>query len=139
MHLELSEEKTLITNAQKSAKFLSYEIRVRNSNLTKRDKTGRLVRNYTGRVVLEVSNDTIKKHLLNIGAMKLTYHNGKEIWKPKAMYRLKDCDDLEILDYYNSMIRGFCNYYLKLRTSKKPVDHEKSIDNATKVTKLSSH
>ena len=28
---------------------------------------------------------------------------------------------------------------LKLRTSKKPVDHEKSIDNATKVTKLSSH
>lgn len=35
-----------------------------------------------------------------------------------------------------------CQYFinsLKLRTSKKPVDHEKSIDNATKVTKLSSH
>ena len=31
------------------------------------------------------------------------------------------------------------NNKLKLRTSKKPVDHEKSIDNATKVTKLSSH
>lgn len=43
--------------------------------------------------------------------MKLIYHNGKEIWKPKALYRLKDCDDLEILDYYNSMIRGFYNYY----------------------------
>ena len=28
---------------------------------------------------------------------------------------------------------------LKLRTSKKPVHHEKSIDKATKVTKLSSH
>lgn len=48
LQLELSEEKTLITNAQKSAKFLSYEIRVRHSNLTKRDKTGKLVRNYTG-------------------------------------------------------------------------------------------
>ena len=36
LQLELSEEKTLITNAQKSAKFLSYEIRVRHSNLTKR-------------------------------------------------------------------------------------------------------
>ena len=47
LQLELSEEKTLITNAQKSAKFLSYEIRVRHSNLTKRDKTGKLVRNYT--------------------------------------------------------------------------------------------
>lgn len=111
LQLELSEEKTLITNAQKSAKFLSYEIRVRHSNLTKRDKTGKLVRNYMGRIVLEVSSDTIKKHLIDTGAMKLIYHNGKEIWKPKAIYRLKNCDDLEILDYYNSMIRGFYNYY----------------------------
>ena len=54
LQLELSEEKTLITNAQKSAKFLSYEIRVRHSNLTKRDKAGRLVRNYTGRIALEI-------------------------------------------------------------------------------------
>ena len=111
LQLELSEEKTLITNAQQAAKFLGYEIRIRHSNLTKRDKTGRLVRNYTGRVVLEVTNNTIKKHLIDLGVMKLTYHNGKEIWKPKAIHRLKDCDDLEILDYYNSLIRGFYNYY----------------------------
>ena len=78
LQLELSEEKTLITNAKKSAKFLSYEIRVRQSNLTKRDKAGRLVRNYTGRVVLEVSNETIKKSLFDTGALKLVYHNGKE-------------------------------------------------------------
>lgn len=111
LKLELSEEKTLITNSKKCAKFLSYEIRTRRSNLTKRDKKGRLVRNYTERIVLEVSNDTIKKSLLNSGAMKLVHHNGKEIWKPKAIYRMKDCDDLEILDYYNSKIRGFYNYY----------------------------
>lgn len=111
LQLELSEEKTLITNAKKSAKFLGFEVRVRHSNLTKRDKLGRLVRNYTGRVVLEVSSNTIKKRLIDTGAMKLIYHNGKEIWKPKGIYRLKDCDDLEILDYYNSKIRGFYNYY----------------------------
>lgn len=111
LQLNLSEEKTLITNAKKRANFLSYQIRVRQSNLTKRDKIGRLVRNYTGRVVLEISNDTIKKNLLNTGALKLVYHNGKEIWKPKSIYRLKDCDDLEILDYYNSKIRGLYNYY----------------------------
>lgn len=111
LQLELSEEKTLITNAKKCAKFLSYEIRVRQSNLNKRDKIGRLVRNYTGRVVLEISSETIRKNLLETGALKLVYHNGKEIWKPKAIYRLKDCDDLEILDYYNSKIRGFYNYY----------------------------
>ncbi|MCD8089481.1 MAG: reverse transcriptase/maturase family protein, partial [Clostridiales bacterium] len=111
LQLELSEEKTLITNAKKSAKFLGFEIRIRHSNLTKRDKLGKLVRNYTGRIVLEVSSDIIKKRLIDTGAMKLIYHNGKEIWKPKSLYRMKDCDNLEILDYYNSKIRGFYNYY----------------------------
>ena len=111
LKLELSEEKTLITNAKDKAKFLSYNIYVRQSQLSKRDKTGRLVRNYTGRVVLEVSSDTIKKRLLDYGAMKLTYHRGKEVWKPTARYSMKDCDDLEILDRYNMEIRGFYNYY----------------------------
>ena len=111
LKLELSEEKTLITNAKDRAKFLSYNIYVRQSNLSKRDKLGRLVRNYTGRVVLEVSTDTIKKRLLDYGAMKLTYHRGKEVWKATARYSMKDCDDLEILDRYNTEIRGFYNYY----------------------------
>lgn len=43
--------------------------------------------------------------------MKIMYVNGKEIWKPKARYFLKDNDDLEILDKYNAEIRGFYNYY----------------------------
>ena len=111
LQLELSEEKTLITNAKDKASFLSYKIYVRQSNLSKRDKAGRLVRNYTGRVVLEVPTDTIKKRLLDYKAMKLTYHMGKEIWKATSRYSLKDCDDLEILEHYNSEIRGFYNYY----------------------------
>ena len=36
---------------------------------------------------------------------------GKENWKAKARYYLKDNDDLEILDQYNSEVRGFRNYY----------------------------
>jgi len=45
LKLTLSEEKTLITHANKSAKFLGYEIYVRKSNnQTKRDKSGRLKR-----------------------------------------------------------------------------------------------
>ena len=80
LQLQLSEEKTLITNAQKKARFLSFDIKVRHSNLSKRDKVGRLVRNYTGRIVLEVPNDIIKKRLLDDNVMKLTYHNSKEIW-----------------------------------------------------------
>lgn len=111
LKLELSVEKTLITNAKDRAKFLSYNIYVRQCNLSKRDKIGRLVRNYTGRVVLEVSTDVIKKCLLDYGAMKLTYHRGKEVWKATARYSMKDCDDLEILSRYNAEICGFYNYY----------------------------
>lgn len=87
--LELSDEKTLITNAQKPARFLGFEIYVRKSNLSKRDRLGRLKRDYVGRVVLEVSTQTIRKKLLEYKAMKLTYVNGKEIWKPTARYFLK--------------------------------------------------
>ena len=43
--------------------------------------------------------------------MKITYVDGKEIWKYKARYSMKDNDDLEILRTYNSEIRGFYNYY----------------------------
>ncbi len=111
LHLELSDEKTLITNAKDRAKFLSYNIYIRKTNLAKRDKAGRLVRNYTGRVVLEVSTESMRNKLLDCRVMKITTHRGKEIWKPKAKYSLKDCDDLEILDYFNSEIRGFYNYY----------------------------
>lgn len=109
--LELSDEKTLITNAQKRAHFLGYDIRVRNCNLPKRDREGRLKRDYTGRIVLEVPMDKIKSKLLDLKVMKLTYVQGKEVWKATARYAMKDSDDLEILDRYNSEIRGFYNYY----------------------------
>lgn len=39
LKLELSDEKTLITNARKHAKFLGYDVFVRKSNDTHRDKT----------------------------------------------------------------------------------------------------
>jgi len=111
MKLELSEDKTLITNAQKPAHFLGFNVYVRKCNLSKRDKAGRLVRNYGSRIVLEVTSEIIRKKLLDYNSIKLTYVDGKEIWKPKSRYSLKDNDDLEILDKYNSEIRGFYNYY----------------------------
>ena len=109
--LELSQEKTLITHGQRKAHFLGYSIYVRKSNLPKKDKLGRMVRNYGGRVVLEVDSSTIRDKLLSLKAMEITYVDGKEIWKPKARYSMKDSDDLEILRTYNSEIRGFYNYY----------------------------
>lgn len=109
--LELSQEKTLITHGQKKAHFLGYSIYVRKSNLPKKDKQGRMVRNHGGRIVLEVESSTIRDKLLSLKAMEITYVDGKEIWKAKARYSMKDSDDLEILRTYNSEIRGFYNYY----------------------------
>jgi group II intron reverse transcriptase/maturase len=110
--LELSDEKTLITHSEKRARFLGYDIYVRRSTATKKDKTGRLCRHLNGTVCLEMPKELMRKKLLEYSAMtieKTVY--GKDNWKAKARYYLKDNDDLEILDQYNSEIRGFRNYY----------------------------
>jgi len=112
LKLELSDEKTLITHSEKKARFLGYDIYVRRSSATKKDKTGRLCRHLSGTVCLEMPQEVMRKKLLDYGVMtieKTVY--GKDNWKAKARYYLKDNDDLEILDQYNSEIRGFRNYY----------------------------
>lgn len=109
--LELSEEKTLITNSSKAAKFLGYEIDVMTSNTTKRDINGVMRRVFNKNLRLMIGKDTIKHKLLSDNMIEIRNHNGIEQWKPKSKSELVVNDDLEILDRYNSMIRGFVNYY----------------------------
>jgi group II intron reverse transcriptase/maturase len=111
LKLELSDEKTLITHTEKSAKFLGYEIYVRKSNLTKRSRTGRIRRAFNKKVYLKLTTDVMKNKLLEYGVLEIKIHNGKEQWKPKARVQFINNDDLEILDRYNSEIRGLYNYY----------------------------
>lgn len=49
--------------------------------------------------------------------VEIKKHNGKEIWKPKARPELNFNDDLEILQRYNSEIRGFYNYFELVSTA----------------------
>lgn len=112
LKLELSEEKTLITNSSDKAKFLGYEIYVRKTNAVTTNKNGVKSRYLNGSVCLSVSMQTIRDKLLEYKAMSVeTTVYGKENFKPKSRYYLKDNDDLEILEQYNSEIRGFRNYY----------------------------
>jgi group II intron reverse transcriptase/maturase len=111
LKLELSEEKTLITNARKSAKFLGYDIFVRKSDETHRDKNGHLTRSYDHKIVLYVTTEVIRKKLFAYDAMKIVKRNGKEVWKPKGRNYMRNSDDLEIISQYNSEIMGFYNYY----------------------------
>ncbi|QRY55579.1 reverse transcriptase domain-containing protein [Sphingobacterium siyangense] len=111
LKLELSDEKTLITHTEDSARFLGYEIFVRKSNAQRRDIAGRLRRTYGKRVYLKLSTETMRDKLLDYGVLEFRYQNGKEIWKPKCRSGLIFNDDLEILDRYNREIRGFYNYF----------------------------
>lgn len=111
LKLVLSDEKTLITHSEKPAKFLSYDITIRKSDLTKRTANRKLVRVYHKKVVLKIPQESIRKRLLDYGALEIKVHNGKEQWKPKCRTGLVFNDDLEILSKYNAEIRGYYNYY----------------------------
>lgn len=105
--LELSQEKTLITNTRKRARFLGYDIDVARDQSVKRDKNGVTKRNYNYKVRLHVPNDKWVNNLLSKKALKI---NGNT-WKPAHRANLKDYDDLEILSTYNAEIKGIYEYY----------------------------
>ncbi len=111
LKLEMSQEKTLITNAQECAKFLGYEISVRRDYTTQKNARGEVRRHRNGNVVLHVSREVIKKKLLSLEAMKVETQNGKEVWKSIGRTYMIDKEPQEIVARFNTEIRGFYNYY----------------------------
>lgn len=111
LKLELSNEKTLITNANDKAKFLGYEISVRKSKALKKDKRGFLNRAFNGSVVLTVNIDTVRKKLSELGALKIVNRDGKDIWSSACRGKLTGMTPEDILAQYNGEIRGFYNYF----------------------------
>ena len=114
LHLEMSEEKTLITHGHDSAKFLGYEVTIAKGEYNKKTKTGATRRVNNGKVLLYVPHDKWVKRLFSYNALKIKYdkQNGnKEVWEPVRRTRLLHLDDLEILNQYNAEIRGLYNYY----------------------------
>ena len=114
LHLEMSEEKTLITRGHDAAKFLGYEVTIAKGEHNKKTKTGATRRVNNGKVLLYVPHDKWVKRLFSYNALKIKYdkQNGnKEVWEPVRRTRLLHLDDLEILNQYNAEIRGLYNYY----------------------------
>ncbi len=111
LHLELSDEKTLITQAKDKAKFLGFEVFVSNSNHVMTDKNGHKKRSMGGHILLYVPREKWQKKLLDYAALKITYREGQEIFTPTERTYLINSDDLEILNQYNAEIRGIYNYY----------------------------
>ena len=111
LKLEMSEEKTLITNAQKPAKFLGYEISTRRSMDHKRTRSGLQRRPWLGTIVLKISYETVLKRLHAYDAVLITQVNRKETLKPSSRKYMVNRQDADIMAQYNLELRGFYNYY----------------------------
>jgi len=112
LRLELSEEKTLITNAQDKARFLGYDICAYVDAGFIKDKNGRKMRSRNSKIKLLVPHEKWQKKLTDYGALKIKIdENGKEKYQPFHRANLIRNDDIEILTQYNAEIRGLYNYY----------------------------
>ena len=112
LHLDLSLEKTLITNATDKAQFLGYEITVskRSKHFTKR--ANGYYRFAEGRVKLYIPRDKWIKRLLENENLSIRKDiSGKEIWIPVARSSFVNRAPVEIIGGFNSEIRGLYNYY----------------------------
>jgi group II intron reverse transcriptase/maturase len=108
LKMELSEEKTLITHSNTHARFLGYDVRVRREQKVKHNgKCIQRTLNYT--VELNIPfEDKIMSFLFDKAVIKQNHDGRIEHIARKYLYR---CTNLEIVDTYNSELRGICNYY----------------------------
>ena len=111
LKLELSDEKTLITHGHDHAKFLGYEVTIRKSEKTRKGSKGLPKRSLDHKTVVLLPLEVMKDKLMEYKAMKIIVENGKEKWESTSRPYLRSNDDLEILNRYNSEIRGIYNYY----------------------------
>jgi len=112
LKLELSEEKTLITNSADRARFLNYEISVENNEkfFEFENKKGKKINRRTKNrgINLHMPHDTMIDY---INKMKIVEDINAESWKGKARPYLITLSDLEIISTYNAEICGLYNYY----------------------------
>jgi len=109
LKMELSEEKTLITHSNQYARFLGYDVRARREQKLKRRSDNQLSRTLNGTIELNVPfADKIMPFLFDKAIIRQTHGGAIEYAARKYLY---GCTNLEIIDTYNSELRGICNYY----------------------------
>lgn len=109
LKMDLSQEKTLITHSNETARFLGYDVRVRRDQQVKPWKNCKQrTMNNTVELLIPLK-DKVEKYLFNKGAVKQRTDNGK--LEPVARVDLTRNTDLEIVTTYDAEIRGLCNFY----------------------------
>ncbi len=112
LHLELSQEKTLITHGKDKAQFLGYDITIGRKGTPSKDRLGKLSDKHNGKVKLYLPQDAWLKKLKLYKALKIGNQKGiSETWKPCARPNLLYFPDHEIVRIYNWEIQGLYQYY----------------------------
>ena len=102
LSLEMSEQKTLITNAREGkASFLNYDICVSWNNSAQANIKGGKRRSVNGQIRFEVPNDVVRNWNSKIQTGKTTKHRTE----------LMNNSDYDIVMTYEQQIRGLINYY----------------------------
>ena len=108
LKLTLSEEKTHITHSSEKVRFLGYDISVRRNQSVRTDRMGRKTRWLNGKVELTVPLEKVERFMFSKGAVTQTATGQLKPTHRKGWLYLPDH---EILERYNSEIRGILNYY----------------------------
>ncbi|MGD2178689.1 MAG: reverse transcriptase domain-containing protein, partial [Anaerolineae bacterium] len=106
LHLELSTEKTLITNARERVRFLGYDIKRWRGKRTLRYQTTRgpvTKRTCSQKLALLIPRDKCERFACTYG--------DTQNWHGESRGSLTYLSELEILLMYNTEIRGFLGYY----------------------------
>jgi len=112
LKLKLSDAKTKITHTTQKAQFLGYDITVSHSQDIRRTKKGYRRRIYKGRVMLLVPHEKWASKLLEYKAIRIKRdEKGKDHWRAIHRSGLINLTDIDILNKYNSEVRGLYNYY----------------------------
>ena len=108
LKMELSDPKTKITHSSENALFLGYNVNVRRNNQTKRTAKGIVQRTLNNTVALLIPFDRIEKFMYE---RKIIKQDKDGTLIPVHKYLLTGLTEIEILDTYNALTRGICNYY----------------------------
>jgi group II intron reverse transcriptase/maturase len=108
LKLTLSEEKTLITHSAEKVRFLGYDISVRRSQQLRTDSIGRKKRWLNGKIELAVPLEKVERFLFGKG---IIVQSADGQFRPIHRKGWLYLPDHEILEKYNSEIRGILNYY----------------------------
>lgn len=108
LKMELSEEKTLITHSQTSARFLGYDVSVRRNGKIKPGGRGYTKRtlNYSVDLCIPLK-EKIERFLFEKSVVQ--QKNGR--LNPIKRNGLVNLTEFEIVSTYNAELRGICNYY----------------------------